>query len=389
MPHVKSQACNGSPGDPQSRPHHGVGVRGPARLRSPWLLPVELLMTAVVSTSLFAWLHLEFIWVLTGLAVGWIATAAFRRVSDLQAPNASTRQVGQVLVGVALGPVLAKQSMGEALVYLPLLLAAVVVVLAGSVAIARGYSRRCRVGGMTAGLATLPGGIGIMASVAAEAGGAPALVALVQGVRVAFVVSAIPAIILLGGGAAGGAEEVPEVLPDSAAGYVVWAAMIAAAFVASRAARRLHVPVASLLGPMALGIAVALAVRLALPAAEPLELPYVHAVIGQALLGITVGEYLAQDSRTPRRAVLGGFAGVLATFVLSLVVAVGLYILTPWSFLTCVLMMAPGGAPEMIVLAAATPSELHLVVVAQMTRQIAVNALMPLWLRLFRGFPIS
>jgi uncharacterized membrane protein AbrB (regulator of aidB expression) len=70
--------------------------------------------------------------------------------------------------------------------------------------------------------------------------------------------------------------------------------------------------------------------------------------------------------------------------VLSLVVAVVLAALTPWSFLTCVLMTAPGGAPEMIVLAAASPSELHLVVVAQMSRQIAVNLLMPLWLRIFR-----
>jgi membrane AbrB-like protein len=346
-------------------------------------------LTAVLSTALFGWLRMEFVWVLTGLAVGWLSTAAFRRRSPHQMPNASTRQVGQVLVGIALGPVLAAQSIGDALVYLPLLLAALVAVLAGAVLIARGYSRRCRVDGMTAGLATLPGGIGIMASVAAEAGGAPALVALVQGVRVAFVVSAVPAIILLGGGAAGGAEEFPEILPGSPWGYVVWAVMVAAAFVASSAAKRLHVPVASLLGPMALGIVVALAVRLSLPTAEPLALPYLHAVAGQALLGITVGEYLAQDSRTPRRALVGGFAGVLATFALSLVVAVALYVLTPWSFLTCVLMTAPGGAPEMIVLAAATPSELHLVVVAQMARQIAVNALMPLWLRLFRDFPIS
>lgn len=362
---------------------------GSPRLRSPWLLPAELVLTAVASTALFAWLRLEFIWVLTGLVVGWVVTAAFRRAAPRQAPNAKTRQVGQVLVGVALGPVLAAQSLGDAVVYLPLLLGAVVVVLAGSVAVARVYARACRVDGLTAGLSTLPGGIGIMASVAAETGGAPSLVALVQGARVALVVSAIPAIIVLGGGAAAAPEQLPQVLPDAPAGYAVWAGMVAAAFVASGVARRLGVPVASLLGPMILGVAAAVAVRVALPDAEPLELPYLHAVVGQALLGITVGEYLAQDARTSRPAVVGGFAGVVATFALSLVVAVVVHALTPWSFLTCVLMMAPGGAPEMIVLAAATPSELHLVVIAQMTRQIAVNALMPLWLRLFRGFPVS
>lgn len=360
----------------------------PVSPRSPWLLPTELLLTAVVSTGLFAWLHLEFVWVLSGLAVGWVTTASFRRVSDRQTPNASTRQLGQVLVGVALGPVLARQSMGDAVVYLPLLLGAVVVVLAGSVLVARAYSRTCHVDGVTAGLATLPGGIGIMASVAAETGGAPALVALVQGVRVAFVVSAIPAIVVLGGGAATTSQALPQVLPDSPLGYAVWAGLVAGAFVAASAARRAGVPVASLLGPMAFGIVTALVLRFAAPDVPSLELPYVHVVVGQALLGITVGEYLAQDSRTTRQAAAGGFAGVLATFGLSLAVAAVVHALTPWSFLTCVLMMAPGGAPEMIVLAAATPSELHLVVIAQMTRQIAVNALMPLWLRLFRGFPL-
>lgn len=356
----------------------------PARSRSPWLLPTEVLLTAGVSTALFAWLRLEFLWVLSGLAVGWVTTAAFRRVAERQRPDAATRKLGQVLVGVSLGPVLAQQSMGDALVFLPLLLGAVVVVLAGSVLVARAYGRACRVDGVTAGLATLPGGIGIMASVAAETGGAPALVALVQGVRVAVVVSAVPAIVVLGGGAASGSAELPQVLPGSSWGYVVWAGLLAGAFVASAAARRTGVPVASLLGPMAFGVVAALTVRLSLPDAGSLEVPYLHAAVGQALLGITVGEYLAQDSRTTRLAAAGGFGGVLATFGLSLVVAAAVHALTPWSFLTCVLMMAPGGAPEMIVLAAATPSELHLVVIAQMARQIAVNALMPMWLRLFR-----
>ena len=358
---------------------------GPARARSPWILPTEVLLTAVVSTGLFAWLRLEFIWVLTGLAVGWAVTAGFRRVSDLQAPDAKTRQFGQVLVGVALGPVLAAQSMDDALRYLPLLLGAVVVVLASSVLVARAYSRICCVDRLTAGLATLPGGIGIMASVAAETGGAPALVALVQGARVAVVVSAIPAVIVLGGGAAATASELPQVVPDTAAGYAVWAALVAAAFLAAGISRRLGVPVASLLGPMALGLVVALTVRWVSADAGSLELPYLHVAVGQALLGITVGEYLAQDSHTTRRAALGGLSSVLATVATSAVVAVALHALTPWSLLTCMLMTAPGGAPEMIVLAAATPSELHLVVIAQMARQIAVNALMPFWLRVFRA----
>jgi len=358
-----------------------------ARRRSPWLLPAELVLSAVVSTTLFAWSGQEFVWVLGGLAAGWAATAAFRRWSGPQAPDARTRKTGQVLVGVSLGPVLAAQSLGSAASSLPLLLGAVVVVLAGSVLVARAYARLCGVDGLSAGLGTLPGGVGIMASVAAETGGQSSLVALLQGVRVAVVVSVVPAILLLGGSEGGSPEAVPPVLPEGAGGYAVWAALVVAAFGASALARRLGVPVASLLGPMILGVVVALVVRLASGGEQIVELPYLHSVVGQVLLGVTVGEYLAQESRASRRAVVGGLGGVLSTLVLSLGVAAVLTTVTPWSFLTCVLMTAPGGAPEMIVLAAATPSELQLVVVAQLSRQIAVNALMPLWLRLFDDRP--
>jgi hypothetical protein len=49
-------------------------------------------------------------------------------------------------------------------------------------------------------------------------------------------------------------------------------------------------------------------------------------------------------------------------------------------------MVAPGGAPEMIVIAAATGGELTLVLAAQTGRQVIVNALMPVWIRLFSRF---
>ncbi|RZU34156.1 AbrB family transcriptional regulator [Blastococcus saxobsidens] len=357
------------------------------RSRSFWLLPAELLLTTVLSTGLYLLVRQEFVWVLGGLAAGWIVSAFFRKAALAHAPNAATRKTGQVLVGVSLGPVLAAQSMGEELAYLALLLGAVLIAFIGAVVVARAYARWGGVDLLTAGLATLPGGIGIMASVAADRGRSPTLVALVQGARVAVVVSIVPVILLIGGAPTVEPGDVPSLLPTDGAGYGSWILLLGGAFVASAIATRLHVPVASLLGPMVFGLVAALAYRALVSGADPLEVPYLHSIVGQALLGITVGEYLAQDARVKRRAALGGLAGVGGTMVLSLLVAVALALLTPWSFLTCVLMTAPGGAPEMIVLAAASPSDLHLVVIAQMSRQIAVNILMPLWLRIFRAPP--
>jgi uncharacterized protein len=164
--------------------------------------------------------------------------------------------------------------------------------------------------------------------------------------------------------------------------------IVAAAFGAWRVALRLRVTVPALLGPMALGIALAAAIPLS--GADPglVELPFFHSVLGQGLLGITVGEYLAQRTRTSRKAVGGGVAGAFATLMMAGLLAVALHAVTPFSLLTCLLVTAPGGAPEMIVVAAATsPENLQLVVVAQLLRQIAVNALMPVWIRIFRRFP--
>lgn len=358
-----------------------------AARRSRWLLPSELSTTAALGIGLYLLLRMEFVWVLGGLTAGWLATALFRRARRPHAPNVATRKTGQVLVGVALGPVLAAQSTRDVVPYLGHLLGAVLIALVGALAVARAYARASGVDGLTAGLATMPGGIGIMASVAAELGSAPSLVALVQGIRITVVVSAVPAILFLGGAPATRGSTPSEVLPDSPVGYAAWFGLTITAFGAASLASRLRVPVPSLLGPMIFGILAAFATRIVTGDAQLVQLPYLHAVVGQGLLGITVGEYLAQDVRVPRRAVAGGIAGVAATMAISLSTALLLTLLSPWSFLTCVLMTAPGGAPEMIVLAAATPSEVHLVVITQLIRQMAVNMLMPVWIRIFGSFP--
>lgn len=354
--------------------------------RSRWLLPAELSATAAAGIGLYLLLRMELVWVLGGLAAGWVVTALFRHERLPHAPNAATRRTGQVLVGVALGPVLAAQSTRDVLPYLGHLSGAVLIALVGALAVARAYARVSRVDGLTAGLATLPGGIGIMASVAAEVGSTPSLVALVQGIRIAVVVSAVPAILFLGGAPATHASMPTQILPDSAGGYATWFALTIAAFGAAALASRLRVPVPSLFGPMIFGILSAFAARLLTGDAQVVQLPYIHAAVGQGLLGITVGEYLGQDVRVPGRAVAGGITGVAATMAISLSTALLLTLLSPWSFLTCVLMTAPGGAPEMIVLAAATPSDVHLVVISQLIRQVTVNILLPVWIRIFGSF---
>ena len=358
--------------------------------RSPLLLPSQLALTTGIGVLGFVATRMDIVWVAAGIVAGWLGTSLFARVRGPQAPNVSVRQTGQVLVGVSLGPTLASQPLGEVVAYLPLLAGAVAAVLAGSILIALAYSRLDGVDGITAGLATLPGGIGVMASVAAELGRPAPLVALIQGLRMALVVSIVPVVSVAMHGDTSGSEARPALLPDDLRSWAIWAVIVVAAFGAWRVALRLRMTVPALLGPMALGVILAAVIPLTGVDSGWLELPFLHSVVGQALLGITIGEYLAQRSLSTRKVLAGGVIGALGTFLMAAAMATALHLLTPWSLLTCLLITAPGGAPEMIVVAAATsPEDLQLVVFAQLSRQIAVNALMPLWLRIFGRFPSS
>lgn len=357
---------------------------GPPRPRS--LLWCELAVAAALGTTAFALSGSVIVWVVSGIAAGWLACRALRWAGRPAEPSARVRMVGQLLVGSALGPALATQDFVRDAGYLPAVLAAVLAVLVGSVLTAYGYARWARVDGLTAGLSTLPGGLGVMPSVAGELGRPAGLVALVQSARMTVVICAVPLLAPLLGEMA--AEPVAALAhgPDGAAGWAFWPALLLVAVGAARLARRLGVPVPALLGPMFAAIGCTLLLRALGTDPEVLRVPLAQEVVGQVFLGLTVGEYLAQRARYSARQILGGIGGVLATFALSVAVAAALVALTPWSLLTCLLVVAPGGAPEMVVVAAAVDAELHVVVLAQTGRQIAVNALMPLWIRLFARF---
>jgi len=272
----------------------------------------------------------------------------------------------------------------------------VLAILGGSLVVAKVYCSRGPVDGITAGMATLPGGIGIMPSVAAELGRPADLVAMVQAFRMTVVVllvmvttvvsdagapdTAVPDAVAVGG------SHAKAWLPPNPAAWGYVAVLLAGAFVAARIAREVRVPVPTLLGPLLFGCLFALGLRAAGVEPAALVAPFAQEAAGQALLGITVGEYLAQRYRGSRGALSGGLLGVLATCLLAVGIASGMTALSPWSFLTCLLMVAPGGAPEMVVIAAATGDELTLVLAAQTGRQVLVNVLMPVWIRLFTRF---
>lgn len=353
-----------------------------ARARS--LLGVELLLASALAAAAFAQLGMEIVWVISGVAAGWVACRLYQRRGLPAAPSSGVRRLGQILVGSALGPALAVQHFDGALVYLPVILASLLAILGGSVLIANVYARWAGLDNLTSGLATLPGGLVIMPAVAAELNRSPQLVAVVQAARMTLVVCVVALLAPALGEVSSFSLSAVADAPGTTLGWLFWAVLLAGAFGAAWAAARFKVPVAALLGPMFFSFVLVLALRGLGADTAILGVPHGQEMLGQLLLGITVGEYLAQRARTRLRTVAKGFTGVLATFLLALGVAAVMTPLTPWSFLTCLLMVAPGGAPEMVVVAAAVDADLHVVVLAQVGRQLAINALMPLWIKLFK-----
>jgi uncharacterized membrane protein AbrB (regulator of aidB expression) len=57
--------------------------------------------------------------------------------------------------------------------------------------------------------------------------------------------------------------------------------------------------------------------------------------------------------------------------------------LTQWDWLTCMLVTAPGGAPEMILVALSLNHQVETVTAGHLVRLMVINASLPLWV-LFR-----
>ena len=57
---------------------------------------------------------------------------------------------------------------------------------------------------------------------------------------------------------------------------------------------------------------------------------------------------------------------------------------TTWDWLTCMLVTAPGGSTEMILVALALNHNPEIVTVAHSVRLMALNLSLPLWIFLFR-----
>ncbi|MGB3553007.1 MAG: AbrB family transcriptional regulator [Jannaschia sp.] len=282
------------------------------------------------------------------------------------------RTVLGVAVGASITPALVGQLPSMAL---SLMLAPVFLLSAGLA----GYPYLRRVCGFdpaTSFYAAMPGGLQDMLLFGEEAGGDPRALSLLHATRVLLIVTIVPAILVLTYDidltAAPGA-------PVRDFGVVQLAVMAAAGLIGWKVAKRVGLFGASILGPLILSAALALAgIIEQRPPAEAIQAAqfFIGMVVGVKYSGITMAEV--------RRFLVAGLGhGVLLTIIAAIFAeAVVLLGLAPP--LDAILAFSPGGQAEMALMAIVAGADVAYVIMHHLTRIVIVITCAPLVFRRLR-----
>jgi hypothetical protein len=356
------------------------------------VLGLELLLAVPLGCLLYHFNPSGIAWILAGLFSGGLAFQFSRsRFHTVPKPNRTARKVGMALVGMAIGFSMTQGHLADLVGDLPLFVSLTGLLLFSGVAIGYLYARLSRINLLTAMLATVPGGVGVMSSLAADYGRNVPLVALVQIMRVAAVICFIPWVAKGISGQSASSQTLAVAngwlnFDNFDLSQVGWLSLALAATASGvYLSSRLQIPAAPFFGSVLVGILFN-PIFNALPFAPIAEFspPPLIGLLGQILLGITIGEYWGAQPPLGKRTIAAAGVSVVLTIGAGFVAALIALQLTDWDWLTCMLVTAPGGAPEMILVALSLNHQVETVTAAHLVRLIAINSSLPLWLWLFQ-----
>jgi hypothetical protein len=327
--------------------------------RDSWINPALALCLCAAAGATFAWLRLPLPWMIGPLAAMALCNFAGAGLRALR----GGREIGQIVIGTALGlyftPVVARE---VASYWHLLLFAGVFAILLGALG---GWilSRAAGVDRTTAFFASVAGGAAEMTILGERFGARPDRVALAQSLRILAVVVVVPFALTYSG--AHGAD-----LYQPAPLGLDWGSLILLLGIASLTAAVVNatgMPNAFMFGPLAAVIG--------LTANEVYfsSLPTTLSNAAQVLLGCTLGSRFERRSleSTPRYV-----AAVLASVAVAMAVAAGLAALLAWGsglpVASLVLATAPGGIAEMCITAKVLQLGVPLVTAAHVTRVLVL-----------------
>lgn len=274
------------------------------------------------------------------------------------------RELGQVIVGLAVGLRFTPQVLVSALALLPAMLVSTVYVIAVTMIAALIFRPLAKVDPTTAFFATAAGGVADMAIVAQEHGGDANAVAIVHALRVSGVVAVVP-LFVVAFGKPGGAALVPS---GASQNLLLLALALAAAIGAARLLKATPLPNPWLVGPIFVGVGLGASGLLTL------VVPTTLVVLAQILIGTWLGcqfrrEILVMLPRVASAGMAIALFMIAAAGIGSLVLAG----LTSLPVTTSFLALAPAAVTEMVVTARAMHLDAEIVTAFHVMR-IAVVA---------------
>ncbi len=361
----------------------------PLLIKQVIVLVLEMLLALPLGLTLLKFHFGGVAWIFGGIASGTVILQAGRIFYQYSPrPNRTARKVGMGLVGLTVGASSAQANFTTVAAGIPVfVLLTVFLILCGGL-IGYIYSRLSKINLLTAMLATVPGGVGVMASIAADYGKNVPLVALVQALRVTTVVLLIPFIARSSVGSFWNPPTLPVksslfTVDPSQLGLLLLVLLITGLIIYLSIIFK--IPAGDFFGALLVGLTINHFLDW-LPFVGDIHFspPPLINLIGQMLLGITIGEYWGEKPSFSKRTVAYAFMSVGMTIITGAIAALLAMHLTAWDWLTCLLVTAPGGSAEMILVSLALNHNVEIVTTGHLIRLVAINSSLPIWLFLFR-----
>ncbi|BAY07185.1 AbrB family transcriptional regulator [Calothrix sp. NIES-2098] len=353
------------------------------------VLVLEMLLALPLGLGL-ARFHIGGIaWIFGGIAAGTVVLQGCRIFYQYSPkPNRTARKVGMALVGLTVGASSTHSDLASVASGIPIFILLTFFLLLCGSGIGYIYSRLSKTNLLTAMLATVPGGVGIMAAIAADYGRNVTLVALVQALRVTTVVFLIPFIARTTVGNAWNPQTIAiqgNLLSFEPSQLGLLLLALAITGLAVYLSILFKIPAGDFFGALLIGIGLNPVLNL-LPFVHDLHFtpPSLLNIVGQMLLGITIGEYWGDKPTFGKRTIGYAVMSVVMTVFAGAIAAMLAMQLTSWDWLTCLLVTAPGGSAEMILVSLVLNHNVEVVTTGHLVRLIAINSSLPIWIFLFR-----
>jgi len=328
-------------------------------------------------------------WIFGGIISGIIILQSSRIFFDYSPkPNRSIRKIGLPLVGLSIGCSIAGDNLINVFSRLPVFLGLTILLLLSGTLIGYLYSRLTQVNLLTSLFATVPGGVGVMSAIAADYNRDVTIVSLAQIIRVTSVVLIIPLIARVSTGNLITSVKSTSIdyfipLQLEQLGLLLLALLLTA--IAVYGGLKLKIPTAHFFAAILVGIFFNPALALLTIHIHFIP-PPIFNLLGQILLGITIGEYWGEKPNLQPKLIGYSFLSMTMNLTAGFIAAFVAMQFTGWDWITCMLVTAPGGAAEIILVSMALHHNVELVTAGHLIRLIAINSSLPLWVYLFQRF---